>query len=116
MITVYLEVINDKTLVKKPLCKVPEYLYEEFMEGAKATFHAYVCVWAKSDFALHNSLSTVQDIDKLLDVVEAAFKKSYPELYVVDDIKPKRSFWVTYWLSSRMKFEVEKRKLYDNRR
>lgn len=116
MITIYLEVIKDKTLVKKPLCKLPEYLYEEFMEGVKATFHAYISVWAKSDFALHSSLSTVEDVDKLLHTVEAAFRKAYPELYAVDDVKPKVTFWVTYWLCCRMKFEVEKRKLYDNRR
>lgn len=111
--TVYLEVLDGKTLVKKPLCKIPKMLYEEFMWDAKASLNAYVSVWAKSDFALHSTIGTVTDVDKLIQKVQEGFKRSYPELYAVEDIEIDGNFWVSYWLGSHFKYEIEKRKLYD---
>lgn len=111
----YLEVLDGRTLVKKPVCKIPDFLYEEFIEGAKASLNAYIAVWAKSDFAFSTNMGRVSDVDTLTQKIQKSFEDFYSELCAVENVRISKKFWVSYWVASHFQFEVEKRKLYDNR-
>ena len=86
---------------------VPEGIYREFRRISRVTINAYFTAWAKRDWGISLPMVTRQDMRKLKEVISRTSKRSYPELFVFPDIAIGIDFWLSYWVASHMKVEIE---------
>lgn len=97
-------------------CDVPTNIYKEFIKVTQCKpedINAYFARWVRLDYRRQIKVAYSEGIEALKSMIIRDCRQSYPELYIYeqDGLIPDESFWLSLWVSSHMKYEIEVRKL-----
>ena len=115
---IVLKLVEDNLLKWVYFCSVPKEIYDEFHDiviSDTQEINAYVSTWVKKDLGILIRLTTTENMNKIKELIIKSCRKTYSELYIFENygLIPDEDFWIRLWISSHMKYEIEKRKYND---
>lgn len=110
------QVIKGSEIVWEHFCNVPTGIYKEFINTTHCKpedINAYFQRWVRLDYHRRIKTAYSEGIEALKQMVIRDCRQAYPEMYIYKDygLIPDESFWLSLWVSSHMKYEIEVRKL-----
>lgn len=111
---IILKVLNEDSWEWVHFCYIPAQIYDEFFKTTgceKSEFGTFLSVWAKGDFGLKTSVSTLDEVKGLRYAINKKYLQEYAELYALSDTENPRIYgWVRMWVSQHMRVEIAARK------